>query len=64
MLQQEILNVETLAHKWTAQVLLNNGKTTTLWWTAWPSSKNTVVKVLSVASDYPKREIDPQFWNI
>ena len=51
------VNLDNLEHNWTAEVELNNGQTMSIWWTAWPMSKHMIKRVISVASDFPKREI-------
>lgn len=45
---------DTLQNSWTAEVELNNGQIITLWYTAWPMSKNTIKNVLAISSDYPR----------
>ena len=49
-----IEDLEKLKHSWTATVLQNNGFECQIWYTALPSMKHIINKVISVASDYPK----------
>ena len=49
--------VAELQNSWTAEVRLNNGQITTIWYTAWPSTKDIVKDILSVSSDYPRHEL-------
>lgn len=53
------VNLNLLKHRWTANVLLNNGKEISIWHTAWPMIKASVKEVLSVSSDYPKSKLNP-----
>lgn len=53
-----ILNPATLKYSWTACVRLNNNRVVTIWHTAWPSIKESVKEILSISSDYPKKEIN------
>lgn len=58
------MNVEflkSLKHSWSALVILNNGQEMSIWYTALPMSQNTIQSVVSVSSDYPKREINYPF---
>ena len=49
--------LENLKQSWSAEILLNNNQKITIWYTAFPMSKNSIQKVLSVSSDYPKHTI-------
>lgn len=51
------IELEKLENSWSAEVLLKNGQKISIWYTAWPSTKNMVADVISVASDYPKFKI-------
>jgi hypothetical protein len=49
--------LESLEYSWTAEVQLFNGQIIDIWYTALPSTQGIIEKVLSVSSDYPRREI-------
>ena len=51
------INLNLLQHSWTADVLLNNGQQVTIWYTCWPSIRETVKEVVNVSSDYPKHTL-------
>jgi hypothetical protein len=51
-------DLQLLEHSWTAEVLLKNGKQISIWYTAWHSSKDSIEKILSVSSDYPKNFVN------
>jgi hypothetical protein len=53
----DILYLENLDYQWTANVELKNGILCKIWWTALPSTKNTIDKIISISSDYPKKGI-------
>jgi hypothetical protein len=55
---EKLIDPDTLLFNWTAEVKLNNNQIITIWYTAWPSTKNTVKEILSISSDYPKRLIN------
>jgi len=50
-------DLANLNHRWTAEVTLHNGQQITIWHTALPSRKSSILSVESVASDLPKSEI-------
>ena len=50
-------DLANLNHRWTAEVTLHNGHQITIWHTALPSCKSSILSVESVASDLPKSEI-------
>lgn len=50
----QTINLNLLQSSWTAEVLLKNGQTITIWHTAWAMIKTKVQSVLSVSSDYPR----------
>ena len=54
----DTINLNLLEHSWTAEVVLNNGQQISIWYTAWPMTKNSVREVLSVYSDYPKHNLN------
>lgn len=49
--------LENLQNSWTAKVQYKNGVIVTIWHTALPMSKKIIEKVISVSSDYPKKQI-------
>ena len=57
---KEVLNIEyleNLKYSWTAEVQLKNDVIIKIWYTALPSSKNSIKKVISVSSDYPRHTV-------
>lgn len=49
--------LESLEYSWTAEVEYHNGVQVSIWYTALPSSKGIIAKVISVSSDYPRHTI-------
>lgn len=49
--------LESLKHSWSAEVMLQNDLIITIWYTALPMRKDSIKKVVSVSSDYPKHEL-------
>jgi hypothetical protein len=53
-----MINPNMLEYAWTAEVELNNGQEITIWWTAWPMSKQGIKNILWIASDYPRYKLN------
>lgn len=52
---------DSLEYSWTAVVRLSGGQIITIWYTAWPMTRNRGSEILSISSDLPKQLIHPAF---
>jgi len=51
------LDPSELKYSWSAVVRLNNDIIDVIWYTAWPTTKDMIKEIISIASDYPKHLI-------
>lgn len=56
--------LESLKYSWTAVIEQHNGVQVPIWYTALPSAKQRIKRIITAYSDYPKNEIGKEKFSL